>query len=168
MLGEIAHSFCAYRCNFPPLYLCVCLFLKLTCPSSSASSPVPLPTIRTQLRKLESVLSFSEGAEHLQGFFYGSVILFFMGLHEDKNTDWQSTLTKKNMRLVVHATQHIWAWHCRGPSNWLSPSTAPSQETKAVFFIAGGYWLAQGKYQAQEWLLHWLSKESFINSKPVT
>ena len=54
------------------------------------------------------------------------------------------------------------------PSNWLSPSTAPSQETKAVFFITGGYWLAQGKYQAQERLLHWLSKESFINSKNVT
>lgn len=168
MLGEIAHSFCAYRCNFPPP-LSVCMLVPqadLPFLLSLISSPIAYYQDSVKKAGISPFLLWR--CRTSSRFSYGSVILFFMGLHEDKNTDWQSTLTKKNMRLVVHATQHIWAWHCRGPSNWLSPSTAPSQETKAVFFIAGGYWLAQGKYQAQEWLLHWLSKESFINSKPVT
>ena len=104
MLGEIAHSFCAYRCNFPPLYLCVCLFLKLTCPSSSASSPVPSPTIRTQLRYPFStrILCSTSWNQSFSSLKVQNIFKFFLWLC---NIIFHGTSQRQKHWLTVHTNE---------------------------------------------------------------
>lgn len=65
------------------------LLSLISSPVSYYQDSVKIPFLYQDslFHKLESVLFLSLKVQNVFKFFYGSVILFFMGLHKDKNTD---------------------------------------------------------------------------------